>query len=53
MRGWPTIYVLDHEGVIRFKNVRGPDMDVAVDSLLDELSQEKAKADGGKESGGG
>ena len=51
VRGWPTIYVLDHKGVIRFKNVRGHDMDVAVDTLLAELSQEKAKA--GKKSGGG
>ena len=32
--GWPTIYVIDHEGVIRFKNVRGEAMDKAVDELL-------------------
>ena len=31
---WPTIYVLDHEGVIRFKNVRGEAMDQAVEKLL-------------------
>ena len=35
---WPTIYVLDAEGVIRFKNVRGEAMDRAVDELLEELS---------------
>ena len=35
--GWPTIYVLDHEGVIRFKNVRGEAMDEAVDQLLAEM----------------
>ena len=23
VRGWPTIYVIDHKGVIRAKNVRG------------------------------
>ena len=34
--GWPTIYVLDHEGKIRFKGVRGEAMDVAVDELLAE-----------------
>jgi hypothetical protein len=34
VRGWPTIYVLDEHGVIRFKNVRGEAMDEAVDSLL-------------------
>ena len=37
VRGWPTIYVLDADGRIRFKGVRGEDMDVAVDSLLEEL----------------
>ena len=37
VRGWPTIYVLDHKGVIRFKNVRGEDMDKAVDQLLKEM----------------
>src|SRR5437870_4303744 len=35
--GWPTIYVLDHKGVIRFKNVRGDAMDKAVDALLKEM----------------
>ena len=40
VRGWPTIYVLDQDGVIRFKNVRGEAMDEAVDALL-------AKLDGG------
>ena len=37
VRGWPTIYVFDHEGVIRFKNVRGEKMDAAVDQLLEEM----------------
>ncbi len=40
VRGWPTIYVLDHNGVIRFKGVRGSRMDVAVDQLLSELQAE-------------
>jgi len=35
--GWPTIYVLDAKGVIRFKNVRGEAMDKAVEELLAEL----------------
>lgn len=39
--GWPTIYVLDANGVIRFKEVRGEQMDKAVDSLLAELDKEK------------
>ena len=37
VRGWPTIYVLDHQGVIRFKNVRGSRMDEAVEQLVAEL----------------
>ena len=34
VRSWPTIYVLDHEGVIRFKNVRNDAMTEAVEELL-------------------
>lgn len=40
VRGWPTIYVLDHRGVIRFKGVRGAQMDNAVALLLKELAGE-------------
>jgi len=43
VRAWPTIYVLDHNGVIRYKNVRGEKMDAAVDTLLKKL---KAEASG-------
>jgi hypothetical protein len=39
VKGWPTIYVLDHEGVIRFKGVRGEAMDKAVDFLLAEMKK--------------
>ena len=39
VRGWPTIYVLDHEGVIRHKGVRGHAMDEAVDALLAEMKK--------------
>ena len=35
--GWPTIYVLDDKGVIRYKGVRGEAMDKAVDTLLAEI----------------
>ncbi len=37
VRGWPTIYILDHKGVIRYKGPRGEKMDQAVDTLLAEL----------------
>ena len=39
--GFPTIFVLDHKGVVRFKDVRGKAMDAAVDTLLAELEAEK------------
>ena len=38
---WPTVYVLDHHGVIRFKDVRGDAMDEAVNQLLQELRREQ------------
>ncbi|HEV3005876.1 MAG TPA: thioredoxin-like domain-containing protein [Pirellulales bacterium] len=41
--GWPTIYVLDHEGVIRYKEVRGEEMDKAVDALLAKLAPETSQ----------
>jgi hypothetical protein len=41
VRAWPTIYVLDHKGVIRYKNVRGERMDEAVDALLAEMKKGK------------
>jgi Thioredoxin-like len=41
VRGWPTIYVLDGNGVIRYRDVRGEAMDRAVDELLAELDKGK------------
>ena len=32
--GFPTIFLLDHNGVIRFKNVRGPALDAALEILV-------------------
>jgi len=40
VRSWPTIYVLDDKGVIRYKNVREQKMDDAVDKLLKEMGVE-------------
>ncbi|MBI4660243.1 MAG: TlpA family protein disulfide reductase [Verrucomicrobia bacterium] len=44
VQGWPTIYVLDHKGVIRYKNVREKRMDDAVETLLKELERESSTA---------
>jgi thiol-disulfide isomerase/thioredoxin len=36
----PTVYVLDHKGVIRFKHLRGERLLEAIDSLLAEISKD-------------
>jgi thiol-disulfide isomerase/thioredoxin len=36
VRAWPTVYVIDTQGVIRYKNVRGESLDQAVDRLVAE-----------------
>lgn len=37
--GWPKVYVLDAQGVIRYEHVRGDALDQAVDTLLKALEQ--------------
>ncbi len=37
VRGWPTIYLIDHNGVIRYKNKRGPELDKALDLLVSQV----------------
>jgi peroxiredoxin len=39
VKGWPTTYVLDGKGVIRYRNVREKEMDKAVDALLAEMEK--------------
>ncbi|SRR5260221_10590569 len=34
---WPSIWVIDAKGIIRYRNVRGEKMDEAVDKLLAEM----------------
>ena len=34
VHGWPTVYVIDQQGIIRAKNVREKELDKAVDELL-------------------
>ena len=38
---WPTMYVLDAKGVIRFKDVREQALNDAVDKLLAEIEADK------------
>jgi len=41
VKGWPTIYVLDHKGVIRYRDLRDKELDEAIDTLLKELETAK------------
>jgi hypothetical protein len=43
VHGWPTIYIIDEQGVIRDKNKRGEAMDKAVDALLEKMEGKGAK----------
>jgi hypothetical protein len=45
VNAWPTIYVLDADGTIRYKNVRGEKMDHALETLLAEMGHEDALSD--------
>lgn len=41
VHGYPTIFVLDEEGVIRHTDARGVELDDAVARLLDALAKKK------------
>ncbi len=41
VQGWPEIYVLDEQGIIRYKEVRGRLLDEAVDTLLEKIKAKK------------
>jgi hypothetical protein len=41
--GWPTIYLIDHEGVIRYKDVRGEELDKAIQELVELAEAAAAK----------
>lgn len=44
VHAWPTIYILDAKGVIRYKNLRGEKMEKAVDKLLAELNKTASRS---------
>lgn len=43
VRSWPTIYLIDHEGVIQKKNVRGKELDAAIAELVKRAEAAGAK----------
>jgi hypothetical protein len=42
VHSWPTVYVLDREGVIRYRDLRGQALADAVDTLIRERSRSTA-----------
>jgi len=38
--GWPTTYLIDKNGVIRYKNLRGASLDKALETLMAEMGEE-------------
>ena len=43
IRSFPTIFLVDHKGVIRYKNLRGAKLDHAIELLVAEAEQDGAK----------
>jgi hypothetical protein len=41
VNSWPTIYVLDHKGIIRAKNVTSKELDRVLDKLISEVDAKK------------
>ena len=41
--GWPTIYLIDHEGVIRHKDLRGDELEKAIEALVEVAEAAAAK----------
>ena len=39
--GWPTVYVIDHDGVIRHKSHGGPGMDEAIASCVEKAERQR------------
>jgi hypothetical protein len=37
IRGWPTIFILDENGKIRHRDIRGDRIDTAIEELLEEM----------------
>lgn len=40
VRGWPTVYVIDHEGVIRSRGAHGEELDALLERLIAEAESE-------------
>ena len=46
IRGWPTIFLIDHEGVIQSKGfLRGENLDIALETLVSRAEEDGATGD--------
>lgn len=43
VRGWPTVYVIDHKGIIRHKRLRDETLDEALEKLVAEAERDAAR----------
>jgi len=46
VHAWPTIYILDQEGAIRYRDVRDAELEKAVNTLLEKSPHNDAAATG-------
>ena len=43
IQGWPSIFLIDAEGIIRYKQVHGDELDKAIETLVKEAEAKSAK----------
>ena len=48
VRGWPTVYIIDHKGVIRWKGHGGPGMDETLHKYVAIAEAEQGGSAGGE-----
>ncbi len=41
IQAWPSIFVIDHKGIIRYQDVHGDTLDNALEVLLKEIEEKK------------
>lgn len=41
--GWPTVYLIDHRGVIRAVNPEGPALDAAIRDLVEKAERDRRR----------
>ena len=41
IRVWPAVFVIDPKGIVRYRDLRGEELDLVVDTLLEEAKRER------------